>query len=163
MILIRLAPYGLGLRLHACNTVEYDYTAIKHPKRALYFSGKVHMPRCIDDVNAILATGRIVGTLPKTGGSGRGNRNTALALLLHPVHNCGTLVHLTDFVRYAGIKQNTLGNRGFACVDVSDNTDIASFIYGILSCHMFKSKLKNKNAKLQRGIQNKKFVSDFEL
>jgi len=28
---------------------------------------------------------------------------------------------------------------------------------------MFKSKLKNKNAKLQRGIQNKKFVSDFEL
>ena len=38
--------------------------------------------------------------LPEGGGSSRGNGDTTLLLLLHPVHGGGTVMYLTNLVRH---------------------------------------------------------------
>jgi hypothetical protein len=42
---------------------------------------------------------------------------------------------LTDFVRYAGVEQNTLRRGGFPRVDVSGNTDISVALNGRSAWH----------------------------
>jgi hypothetical protein len=45
-------------------------------------------------------------------------------------------VHFTDFMVYAGVKQDTLGRRGLAGIDVSGNTDVAVALNGGLASHI---------------------------
>jgi len=47
----------------------------------------------------------------------------------------GAVMHLTDFVVHAGVKQDTLGRGGFAGVDVRGNTNIAIALDGCLAGH----------------------------
>ena len=65
--------------------------------------------------------------LPETGCSGRGDGDTTLLLLRHPVHRSGTFMYLTNAVNFFGIEKNALGSSGFASVNVSDNTNISCF------------------------------------
>ncbi len=84
-------------------------------------------------------TGRIndvdLITLPLRGNSRRDNGNTALALLNHPVGNCGAVIHRTNAMRHAGIEHDTLGGGGFTGVNVGNNAYISIFFQRIRTCH----------------------------
>ena len=89
------------------------------------------MPRGVDDVHPHLDTlvslvDALLLTLhPCAGGRGGRDRDPALALLLHPVGDRRPLVHLADLVDHPGVKQNALGQRGFAGINVGGDTDVA--------------------------------------
>ena len=76
-------------------------------------------PGRVDDVDAVLGQ-RQVHALPEAGRRGRGDRDAALLLLLHPVHGGGAVVHLADLVVDAGVVQDALGRRRLAGVDVRE-------------------------------------------
>src|SRR5690606_12643518 len=101
LVLVGLAPDGLGLRLHATHGVIDHHSPVEHAHGALHLDGEVHVTGGVDDVEAVLGIGQ-VHSLPEAGrGSGR-DRDAALLLLLHPVHRGGAVVHLTDLVVHAG-------------------------------------------------------------
>ena len=50
--------------------------------------------------------------------------DTALLLLLHPVHRRRTLVHLANFVRDAGVIEDTFRGGGLTGIDVGHDADI---------------------------------------
>ena len=78
----------------------------------------------VDNIDAVI--GELgIHTFPKAGGGCRGNSNAALLLLLHPVHGGSTIMYLTNFMRHTCIEQNTLCGRGFACIYMSTDADIA--------------------------------------
>ena len=99
-VLVGLAPDGLRLRLHAGDRVEQRDGAVEHAQRALHLDGEVHVAGRVDDVDAVV--------VPLGGGGGRGDRDAALLLLLHPVHGGRALVDLAHLVGAAGV------NRGCA-------------------------------------------------
>ncbi len=65
------------------------------------------------------------GGVPGAGDGGGGDRDAALALLLHPVGDRGALVHLAHLVDGAGIEEDALGRGGLAGVDVRGDADVA--------------------------------------
>src|SRR5690606_27297200 len=89
-VLVALTPDSLGLRLHTTNRTEHRDRPIENAKRPLDLYGAVDVPRGIDDVDPIV----LVEASPVTGGSGGGDRDTTLLLLLHPVHGRSALVDL---------------------------------------------------------------------
>ncbi len=92
------------------------------------------MPRGVDDVDAVLVE-LLLHALPETGGRSRGDRDATLLLLLHPVHGGRTIVHLTDLVREAGIKQYPLSGGGLTSIHVGNNTDVAITVDRSLTSH----------------------------
>ncbi len=52
------------------------------------------------------------------------NRDAAFAFLLHPVGHGRPFVHLTDLVNHARIKQDALGQRRLAGIDVRRDPDV---------------------------------------
>merc|ERR1719428_56077 len=90
IILVGLVPDSLCLGFHACHTVEAGDGAIEHTERALHLDSEVHMSRRVDDVNALV--------LPCTSGGSRRDGDAAFLFLLHPIHGCSALVHLTDLM-----------------------------------------------------------------
>src|SRR5213075_175351 len=64
---------------------------------------------------------------PETGGRGAGDSDTALLLLLHPVHRRRALVHLADFVRDTRVIKDTFGGGGLTGIDVRHDADIPEF------------------------------------
>src|SRR6202030_1225291 len=91
-ILIRLAPYRFRLRLHAGYGVEHADRTVQHAQRALDFHGEVHVAGRINDVHAVFLAKAIPGSSCRRAGDG----DSALALLLHPVHGGGAFIHGTD-------------------------------------------------------------------
>ncbi len=63
-------------------------------------------------------------TFPETGRRSAGNRDTALLLLLHPVHRRRTLVHLANFVRDARVIEDTFRGGSLTGIDVGHDADI---------------------------------------
>ena len=78
------------------------------------------MAGSIDDIDMM--------SFPKTGCRGRRDGDTALALLLHPVHGRRSLMHFTDLMGDTGIEKHALGRRGLPGVDMRDDADIAILI-----------------------------------
>ena len=78
------------------------------------------MPRSVNQVDLVLIT-RIV---PVGSSSSRGDSDTTLLLLNHPVHGSRTIVYLADFVGQTGVEQNTLRRSGLTRIDVGHNTDV---------------------------------------
>src|SRR5215469_1919728 len=115
-IFIGLPPYGLRLRLDAMHSVEYSAGAVQNAQGALHLGGEVYVAGCIDDVDADVA--------PEACGSGRRDGDTALLLLLHPVHRGGAFVHFADTVRDARIKKDALSRSGLAGIDVGHDADV---------------------------------------
>jgi len=113
---VRLAPDRLGLRLDTGHRVEYRDGTVQDPERALDLDREVHVAGRVDDVDPM--------ALPLAGGRGGRDRDAALALLDHPVHLRGALVHLTDLVGLAGVIEDALGRRGLAGVDVRHDPDV---------------------------------------
>ena len=129
-VLVCLTPNRFALRLHSCHPTKYRDGSVQNTKRSLHFRRKIHVSRGVDNVDAILCFFESFGDSdvflhrPKTGGCRRCNRNSALPLLLHPVGHGGSLVNLTHLVNTSGVEKNALGQRCFACVDVSTNSNI---------------------------------------
>src|SRR6185369_8688031 len=83
-----------------------------------------------NDINAVIPPGR--------GRRGGRDGDAALALLLHPVHRRGALMHFADLIDAARVKEDALGGGGFTRVDMGDDADIAGLLQRKLSWHLFK-------------------------
>ena len=117
VVLVGLAPDGLGLGLDAGDRVEQRDRAVEHAQRALHLDGEVDVAGGVDDVDPV--------ALPLCGGGGRGDRDAPLLLLLHPVHDGRALVDLADLVGAPGVVEDALGRRRLAGVDVRHDPDVA--------------------------------------
>src|SRR5262249_51066115 len=126
-VFVGLAPYGLGLRFDAGDRVEDGDGAVEDAQRALNLDREIDVARRVDDVDAVV--------VPEAGRRGRGDRDAALLLLLHPIHRRGALVHLADFVGTAGIIKDPLGRRRLTGIDVRHDADIAIPIERRCACH----------------------------
>ena len=127
VVLVGLAPDGLGLGLDAGDGVEQRDRAVEHAQRALDLDREVDVAGRVDDVDPMAVP---------LGRRGRGgDRDAALLLLLHPVHRRGALVHLAHLVRAAGVVEDPLGRRRLARVDVGHDPDVAGLLEGELARH----------------------------
>jgi hypothetical protein len=88
-----LTPYGFGLRLDALIAVEHAYRAVEHAQRPLDFDREIDVTGGVDDVETLVQ--------PERGRRGGRDRNSALLLLLHPVHRRGAVVDFADLVGLA--------------------------------------------------------------
>src|SRR3989449_5510422 len=75
-------------------------------------------------------------SLPEAGRRRRCDGDAALALLLHPVHDRCTVVHLAHLVGNAGIEKDALRSRGLAGIDVRADADISVTVDGSLAGHL---------------------------
>ena len=117
LVLVGLAPDGLGLRLDARDRVEDGDRAVEDAQAPLDLDRKVHVPGRIDNVDPEVA--------PERRRRGRRDRDAALLLLRHPVHRRGALVDLAHLVGAAGVVEDPLGRRRLARVDVGHDPDVA--------------------------------------
>ena len=120
LVLVRLPPHRLGLRLHARDGVEDGDGAVEDAQAALDLDRKVHVAGRIDDVDPIVP--------PERGRRSGRDRDPALLLLGHPVHRRGALVHLAQLVGDAGVVEDPLGRRRLARVDVGHDPDVADAV-----------------------------------
>ena len=134
MIVIGLTPHRLRLGLHTAFGAHHGDRTVQHTQRTLHFHSEVHVTGGVDDVDTGLRK-LVLGTLPVAGGSGGGDGDTTLLLLLHPVHGSRTLVRFTDLVVDAGVVQNTLGRGGLSCINVGHDADIPCIFQCNLSRH----------------------------
>ena len=88
--------------------------AVQHAERTLHLDRKVDVSRGVDQVDLVL----FVLIVPECGGSGRGNGDTALLLLNHPVHRSAAFVYLTDLVGFTRVKKDPLRRGGLTGIDV---------------------------------------------
>ena len=84
---------------------------------ALDLDREVDVAGRVDDVDPRVA--------PLAGGGGARDRDAALLLLDHPVHDRRALVDLTDLVGASRVVEDPLGRRGLAGVDVRHDPDVA--------------------------------------
>ena len=104
-----LPPHRFRLRLNAGDAAENGDRAVEHAHGTLHLGGEIHVAGGVDNVDAMSdAFPQLIGAVgllrPKTRGGRAGNRDTAFALLFHPVGDGVAVVHLSDFVREARIK-----------------------------------------------------------
>ena len=116
--------------LHASDAVENCDRAIQNAQGALHFSREIYVAGCVDDVDALLdsfenlVNARLLPLRPSASCRRRSNRDSAFALLLHPVGDGGAFVHLTHPVDHAGVKQNALRERRFAGINMRRDADV---------------------------------------
>ena len=116
VILVGLAPDGLGLRLDALVAVEHADGAVEHAQRTLDLDGEIHVAGGVDDVQALVA--------PEAGGRSGRDRDATLLLLLHPVHRGGAFVDFADLMGLAGVVEDPLGRRRLPGIDVGHDAEI---------------------------------------
>ena len=127
-IAVGLAPDRLGLRLHPRICIEHADRPVEDGEGTLNLDREVHMPRCVDDVEAVPVglRGRAVdGPFPEGGGCSGGDRDSAFLLLLHPVHGGGAVMDLAHLVGLSGVVEDPLGRGGFPGVDVRHDSEVA--------------------------------------
>ena len=122
VVLVGLTPYGLRLRLHAAYGAERGDSAVQHAQRTLHLDREVDVSRGVDQVDLVL----VAHVVPESGRCSRGDRDAALLLLNHPVHDGSAFVRFTDLVGFARVEKDSLRRGGFTGIDVSHDTDIAS-------------------------------------
>ena len=127
VVLVGLAPDGLGLGLDTLVAVENADGAVEHAQRTLDFDGEVDVAGGVDDVQALV--------VPEAGGGSGRDRDATLLLLLHPVHGGGTLVHFTDLVGLSGVVKDALGRGGLAGIDVGHDAEIPVVLNRVRAGH----------------------------
>ena len=123
VVLVGLAPHGLGLGLDAGHGVEHGHGTVEDPQRPLDLDGEVDVAGRVDDVDAVV--------VPAAGRGGGRDGDAPLLLLFHPVHRRRALVDLADLVVAAGVVEDPLGRRGLARVDVGHDPDVAGGLEGM--------------------------------
>src|SRR3954469_656021 len=148
LVAIGLAPDGLGLRLDAGDRIEKGDSAVEHAQRTLDFNCKVDVARRVDDVDAVLGA---VALPESSRGSGR-NRDSALLLLLHPVHRGGAFMHFADLVRLTRIVEDALGHSRLPGINVGHDADVAIMVERGMTWHSAKLSLCEPPPKQAAGI-----------
>ena len=120
VVFISLAPYSLRLRLYTTYRTKSHNRTIEDTERTLYLHSEIHVTRSVYQVDLIFVT-RIV---PIGCSSSRGDSDTTLLLLNHPVHRSRTVMHLTDLMGKTRIEQDTLRCCCLTGVDVRHDTDV---------------------------------------
>jgi len=133
-VLVRLAPHGLGLRLHPRHGVIHHARAVEHAQRAFHLDGEINVSGRVDDVDVMLGVGE-VHPFPEAGRRRRRDRDAALLLLLHPVHGGGAVVDLADLVVHARVEQDALGRGRLPGVDVRRDADVPITLDRCFACH----------------------------
>src|SRR5664280_2865490 len=87
------------------------------------------MARSINDVNS--------DVIPETGGGSGSDGDTALLLLLHPVHDSGAIMHFTHLVRSSCVVEDALRGGGLTGINVGHDADVPVFIELDFSRHSF--------------------------
>ena len=72
---------------------------------------------------------------PETGRRSRRDRDAALLLLLHPVHDGSAVVHLAYLVRDTGVEKDALGRGRLARINMGHDADIAVTLDGGCAGH----------------------------
>ena len=116
-ILVGLTPYSFGLRLNTALGAENCYRAVQHSQGALYFYCKVNVSGGINNVDTM--------ALPVCCGGSRGNGDTSLLLLNHPVHGGAAIVNLTQLMVNTCIEQDTLGCGGLTSIDMGHDANVS--------------------------------------
>ena len=154
LVLVRLAPDGLGLGFDAALRAEDGNRTVEHAKRPFDFNREVDVARGVDDVDTVSVCLGCFGIVmvargrPITGGRGGGDGDTTLLLLNHPVHGRAAVVGLADPVDPSGVEQDPLGGRRFPGVDVRHDPDITGMGKRIFSRHSDKLLLRDANQNL---------------
>ncbi len=120
IVLQRHVDVGQRLRLDALRSVHHQHRTVARGQRARHLVGKVHMAGGVDQVERIGVA--ILGLIGHAHGL-RLDGDAALALQIHVVQHL--LAHLAQF-HHAGFLNQTVGQRGFAVIDVRDNAEIAN-------------------------------------
>ena len=126
-----LPPDRFRLRLDPCDTAEYSDGAVENTKGTLHLGREVDVPGRVDNVHSLLnAFEDLVNVLffalhPRAGGRCGSDRDTTLALLLHPIRDGGSFVDLANLVDHACIKQDAFGESGLPRIDMRGDPDVA--------------------------------------
>jgi len=83
----------------------------------------------VDDVDPMRLKAP-VHTGPEAAYCRRGNGNSALLLLRHPVCRRCAIVNFTELMAHAGVKQDPFSGGGFAGINVGRNTNVAIALEG---------------------------------
>jgi hypothetical protein len=75
-------------------------------------------------------------TAPETGRGRRGDGDTALLFLLHPVHGGGAIMDLSDLVGDTGVEEHTLGGSRFTGIDMRHDANITIALDWSFPCHV---------------------------
>ena len=97
LVFISLAPYSFGLWLHSANCTEYGASSVQDAQRPFHLDSEINVPRSVDDINAMIGI-TAVHPFPEACGGGRSDGNTALLLLLHPIHRGRAVMHFTKLM-----------------------------------------------------------------
>ena len=121
-VFVSLAPHRLTLGFYPHLAIKDCHCAVEYAQATLHLGSKVDVPRGVNDVNLV--------TLPKAGHCCRGNGNTTLFFLAHPVGGGTTIItaHGTNLVVNTGAVQNTFCRRRLAGVDMGNNTNVAKVL-----------------------------------
>ena len=79
------------------------------------------MPWGVNQVDLVL---RII-VVPEGRSGSRGNRDSTLLLLLHPVHRSTSIMHFTDLMGKTCVEEDTFGRGRLPGIDVSHDADIS--------------------------------------
>ena len=122
VILGRLPPDGLALRLDPFDGREDDDRAVEDAERPLDLGREVDVAGGVDDVDR----DRVAGNVFPVAGDRRGDdRDSALAFLFEVVGGGGPFVHVAHPMDLAGVVEDAFGGGGLAGVDVRDDADVA--------------------------------------
>ncbi len=112
-----------GLRLHALAGVDHQQCAFAGGKRARHFIGKIDVAGRVDQIQLVgVSVFRFVMQANAFGFDG----DAALAFQVHGIEHL--LVHFA-LRQCAGHLQQAIGKRGFAVIDMRDDTKIADELW----------------------------------
>ena len=117
MVLVRLVPDGLRLGLHPAHGAENGHRPVQNTQGPLHFYGEIHVAGGVDNVDGLVQ--------PMAGGHGRSDGDAPFLFFGHPIHDRLTVMDLPDFIGFAGIIEDALGQSGLAGIDVGHNADVS--------------------------------------
>jgi hypothetical protein len=79
----------------------------------------------------------LIHTAPETGRRRRGDGNTSLLFLLHPVHNSSAVMHFAYLVGYAGVEQYSFCGRSLTGIDMGNDANVSVPGYRCRAGHRF--------------------------
>jgi hypothetical protein len=120
LIFVSLPPNCFGLGLYASTEQKTATARPKHGGNVRLYR-EIDMSRGIDDIDPVI--------LPETGGGGGGDGDPSLLFLLHPIHGCRALIHLSHPVGDAGVIEDPFCGGRLSRIDMGHDADIASLSF----------------------------------
>ena len=139
VVALHLPVDGDRLALDALAGVEHQDRAVEDAERALDLDGEVDVPWGVDDVDVVVLE-LLLRAVPHAVRRGGLDRDALLPLEVHRVHLGADAVlaaHLVNLVDAARVKEDALGQRRLARVDVRRDADVADAFEGDSGGHGF--------------------------